>query len=127
MDEEEADSQNQPDDEGWVTVGRSGRNPGAPRLDAAELQERRKKKKKVLTLFHCIDVSFALLTWHKYISREEIRTVRRGAIFLVLVGTDGIIFYLYLFFYLFIYLFILQQALLNFYQFQQRETRRERE
>lgn len=97
MDKEEADSQNQPDDEGWVTVGRSGRNPAAPRLDAAELQERRKKKKKVLTLFHCIDVSFALLTWHKYISREEIRTVRRGAIFLVLVGTDGFI-YLFIYF-----------------------------
>jgi len=60
---EEADARNQPDDEGWVTVGRGGRNPAAPRLDAAELQERRKKKKK--------------------------------------------------------------QALLNFYQFQQRETRRE--
>lgn len=44
---EEADARNQPDDEGWVTVGRGGRNPAAPRLDAAELQERRKKKKKV--------------------------------------------------------------------------------
>ncbi|KAL9956983.1 hypothetical protein ACROYT_G038555 [Oculina patagonica] len=61
--QEEAEARNQPDDEGWVTVGRGGRNPAAPRLDAAELQERRKKKKK--------------------------------------------------------------QALLNFYQFQQRETRRE--
>ena len=47
LDKEAADAQNQPDDEGWVTVGRSGRNPAAPRLDAAELQERRNKKKKV--------------------------------------------------------------------------------
>jgi len=33
-----------------VTVGRTGRNPAAPRLDAAELQERRNKKKKVYLL-----------------------------------------------------------------------------
>ena len=44
---EEAESRNQADDEGWVTVGRGGRNPAAPRLDATELQERKKKKKKV--------------------------------------------------------------------------------
>ena len=48
MDKETAEAQNQPDDEGWVTVGRSGRNPAAPRLDPAELEEKRKKKKKVL-------------------------------------------------------------------------------
>ena len=42
MDKEAAEAQNQPDDEGWVTVGRSGRNPAAPRLDPAELEEKRK-------------------------------------------------------------------------------------
>lgn len=46
LDKEAAETQNQPDDEGWVTVGRSGRNPAAPRLDAAEIQERKKNKKK---------------------------------------------------------------------------------
>lgn len=48
MDKEAAEAQNQPDEEGWVTVGRSGRNPATPRLDPAELEEKRKKKKKVL-------------------------------------------------------------------------------
>ncbi|XP_068674267.1 ribosomal RNA-processing protein 7 homolog A-like [Montipora foliosa] len=45
-DKEAADTLNKPDDEGWVTVGRSGRNPAARRIDADKLHERRKKKKK---------------------------------------------------------------------------------
>ena len=58
---EEAEARNQPDDEGWVTVGRGGRNPAAPRLDAAELQERRRKKKKVrLKYMHCNNANFTI-------------------------------------------------------------------
>lgn len=50
----EAESRNQADDEGWVTVGRGGRNPAAPRLDATELWERKKRKKKqaLLNFYH---------------------------------------------------------------------------
>lgn len=58
---EEAEARNQPDDEGWVTVGRGGRNPAAPRLDAAELQERRRKKKKVrLKYMRCNKTNFTI-------------------------------------------------------------------
>ena len=58
---EEAERRNQPDDEGWVTVGRGGRNPAAPRLDAAELQERRRKKKKVrLKYMPCNKANFTI-------------------------------------------------------------------
>jgi len=62
LDKEAAEAQNQPDDEGWVTVGRTGRNPAAPRLDAAELQERRNKKKKR-----------ALLNFYQFQQRETRR------------------------------------------------------
>jgi len=40
-----------PDDEGWIKVTRRGRNPGASRVEAKELQlkvkERKKRKKQV--------------------------------------------------------------------------------
>ncbi|CAH3190856.1 unnamed protein product [Porites evermanni] len=62
MDKEAAEALNQPDDEGWVTVGRSGRNPAAPRLDPAELEEKRKKKKKR-----------ALLNFYQFQQRESRR------------------------------------------------------
>ena len=66
MDKEAAEAQNQPDEEGWVTVGRSGRNPAAPRLDPAELEEKRKKKKKVLCHVQVLRVinGYFLLKFH---------------------------------------------------------------
>ncbi|EDO44850.1 predicted protein [Nematostella vectensis] len=42
----------QPDEEGWITVGKGGRKPGATKVDAAEIQEKRKKKKKALVNFY---------------------------------------------------------------------------
>ncbi|XP_058941517.2 ribosomal RNA-processing protein 7 homolog A-like [Pocillopora verrucosa] len=59
---EEAESRNQADDEGWVTVGRGGRNPAAPRLDVTELRERKKRKKKQ-----------ALLNFYQFQQRETRR------------------------------------------------------
>lgn len=38
--------QSEPDEEGWVTVGKGGRKPGATKVDIVELQERKKKKKQ---------------------------------------------------------------------------------
>ena len=38
--------QSEPDEEGWVTVGKGGRKPGASKVEAAELMEKRKKKKQ---------------------------------------------------------------------------------
>ena len=38
--------QSEPDEEGWVTIGKGGRKPGASKVEAAELLERRKKKKQ---------------------------------------------------------------------------------
>lgn len=39
--------QSEPDEEGWVTIGKGGRKPGASKVEAAELLERKKKKQKV--------------------------------------------------------------------------------
>lgn len=39
--------QSEPDDEGWITIGKGGRKPGASKVDAAELLEKKKKKQKV--------------------------------------------------------------------------------
>ena len=49
--------QSEPDEEGWVTIGKGGRKPGASKVEAAELLERRKKKKqKVALIFKTISV-----------------------------------------------------------------------
>ena len=42
-------SRGQPDEEGWITVGRGGRKPAAPQIDKKGLEEveQKKKKKKV--------------------------------------------------------------------------------
>ena len=42
--------QSEPDEEGWVTIGKGGRKPGASKVEAAELLERKKKKKQKVTL-----------------------------------------------------------------------------
>lgn len=39
--------QSEPDDEGWITIGKGGRKPGASKVDASELLEKKKKKQKV--------------------------------------------------------------------------------
>ena len=46
---EAKESRGQPDDEGWITVGRGGRKPGVPRVDNDNLEDtgQKKKKKKV--------------------------------------------------------------------------------
>lgn len=38
--------QSEPDEDGWVTVGKGGRKQGASKVDAGELLEAKKKKKK---------------------------------------------------------------------------------
>lgn len=52
LDKEAAEARNQPDEEGWITVGSSGRKAGARIKDVIELQERRKKKKPELLNFY---------------------------------------------------------------------------
>lgn len=37
--------QSEPDDEGWITIGKGGRKPGASKVDASELLEKKKKQK----------------------------------------------------------------------------------
>lgn len=39
--------QSEPDDEGWITIGKGGRKPGASKVDASELLEKKKKRQKV--------------------------------------------------------------------------------
>lgn len=44
-----------PDDEGWITVTRVGKNKGAPRTEAEEnrvtIKDRKKRKEKVALIF----------------------------------------------------------------------------
>ncbi|KAK3725003.1 hypothetical protein QZH41_017483, partial [Actinostola sp. cb2023] len=42
----------QPDDEGWVTVGKGGRKPGASQIDSSELKEKKNKKKQAVVNFY---------------------------------------------------------------------------
>ena len=44
--EEAKKTRGQPDEEGWITVGRGGRKPAAPRIDKKAIEEQQKKKKK---------------------------------------------------------------------------------
>ena len=49
--------QSEPDEEGWVTIGKGGRKPGASKVEAAELLDKKKKKKqKVALIFKTISV-----------------------------------------------------------------------
>lgn len=50
----EEESRGQPDEDGWITVGKGGRKPAASQKDAAELKEKKKKKKQV---GHCLMIS----------------------------------------------------------------------
>ena len=43
--------QSEPDEEGWVTVGKGGRKPGASKVEAAGLLEKKKKKKQKQQLY----------------------------------------------------------------------------
>lgn len=64
MKKDKAETEGQPDEEGWVTVGRRGRKPGAARIDAAEIQENKKKKKnqvRVLNLFDLFTLPLVLI------------------------------------------------------------------
>ena len=38
--------QSEPDEDGWVTVGKGGRKPGASKVEAAELLEKKQRKKQ---------------------------------------------------------------------------------
>ena len=53
--------QSEPDEEGWVTIGKGGRKPGASKVEAAELLERRKKKKQKVEVarYDCLFSLFA--------------------------------------------------------------------
>ena len=42
--------QSEPDEEGWVTIGKGGRKPGASKVEAGELLEKKKKQKVMLIL-----------------------------------------------------------------------------
>ena len=42
--------QSEPDEEGWVTIGKGGRKPGASKVEAGELLEKKKKKKQKVVL-----------------------------------------------------------------------------
>ena len=49
--------QSEPDEEGWVTIGKGGRKPGASKVEAAELLDKKKKKKqKVALIFKTMSV-----------------------------------------------------------------------
>ena len=49
--------QSEPDEEGWVTIGKGGRKPGASKVEVAELLEKKKKKKqKVALIFKTMSV-----------------------------------------------------------------------
>ena len=42
--------QSEPHEEGWVTIGKGGRKPGANKVEAGELLEKKKKKKQKVAL-----------------------------------------------------------------------------
>ena len=59
--------QSEPDEEGWVTIGKGGRKPGASKVEAAELLERKKKKKQKVALI------FKTMSVRKMMKRSNLR------------------------------------------------------
>ena len=69
--------QSEPDEEGWVTIGKGGRKPGASKLEAAELLDKKKKKKQKVTLI------FKTMSVRKMMERSNVKGGRNRITYVI--------------------------------------------